>query len=359
MIKIDRYISRTVVLAMLLVLLVLASLDLVFTLFDEIGDTGDRYRSMDALLYVLLTFPRHLYELLPMAALMGALVGLGVMASSNELVIMRAAGVRVSRIVWAVMKPTALVMVAGLVLGEFMAPPLELRAEVHKALANADGGEMILSRYGHWLREGEAYMHFNAIEADGVLHGVSIYRFDAGKQLVSSTFAEKAVYQQQGSWLLENVSESVFVETDGQSKSFNTFYIEKTWAVDLVPELLRVLIMDPDKMAISDLYRYARRFETQGQDGNQYYLAFWKKMLQPLTTAVLVLVAIAFVFGPLREATMGSRVFVAICFGLLFIILQRLLNTLSLVFQLDPLLAVLLPILLTAVAGSWLLRRAA
>ena len=86
---------------------------------------------------------------------------------------------------------------------------------------------------------------------------------------------------------------------------------------------------------------------------------FWKKTLQPLTTAVLVLVAVSFIFGPLREATMGSRVFTAICFGLLFTILQRLVHNVALVYQFSPLTAVLLPLLLTALLGAWLFRRAA
>jgi lipopolysaccharide export system permease protein len=127
----------------------------------------------------------------------------------------------------------------------------------------------------------------------------------------------------------------------------------------LNPELMEVLFMDADNMAISDLYRYAGYFEGQGQDAGQYFLAFWKKLFQPLTTAALVLVAISFIFGPLRSSTMGSRLFTAICFGLAFMLLQRLLNTVSLVYQADPLVAVLIPVLLCSGFGVWLLRRAA
>jgi lipopolysaccharide export system permease protein len=112
-------------------------------------------------------------------------------------------------------------------------------------------------------------------------------------------------------------------------------------------------------MAISDLYRYAQRFARQGQDADSFYLSFWKKSLQPFTTLVLVLLAISFIFGPLRQATMGSRVFTAICFGLGFTILQNLLHTMSLVYQFAPLVAVLAPLLLCGVLGVLMLRRAA
>src|SRR5690606_14946374 len=119
------------------------------------------------------------------------------------------------------------------------------------------------------------------------------------------------------------------------------------------------LIVDADTMALRDLWRHAQRFERQGQDASLYYLAFWKKSLQPVTTALLVLVAVSFIFGPLREATMGSRVFTAICFGLGFTILQRLMHNLGLVYQISPLLVVVLPLLLTAALGAWFFRRSA
>lgn len=359
MIKIDRYIRNTVFQSMLLVLLVLAGLDMLFTLFEELGETDDRYQSVDAVIYVLQTFPRHIYELLPMAALIGSLIGLGILASGNELVVMQTAGIKVNRIVWAVMKPAAVVMIAGLLLGEFIAPPLELKGEVDKAIAS--GEEVMLSRYGFWQRNGNEYVHFNAIDPDGILYGVTIYSFDDQRQLISNSFAQRAVYHEEATgayWLLEDITETIFERKGEELNSYNSSYLTKSWDVDLSPDLLKVLIIDSDKMAISDLFRYATRFESQGQDAGQYFLSFWRKLLQPLTTAALVLVAISFVFGPLREATMGSRVFVAVCFGLLFTIFQRLLNTVSLVYQLNPFLAVIIPIAISGLIGLFLLRRA-
>lgn len=368
--RLDRYIGRAVLSAMVVVLLVLAGLEILFTTVDELGETNSQYQAADALRYVLYIFPRRVYELLSMTALVGALVGLGALAGTNELVAMRAAGVTRARIVVAVMKPAALVMVLGLVLGEWVAPPLEVRAEVSKALAS--GEQVALSRYGHWQRDGDAFMHFNTIEPEGILYGVNIFEFDENQRMVRSVIAERAVYQTaggsqrelpeqaRGNWTLEEGTETRFDYADADTlTSATSTFTTLAWPLNLTPDLLQVLIVDPDRMAISDLYRYARRFERQGQDASQYFLSFWKKLLQPFTTAVLVLLAISFIFGPLREVTMGSRVFAAISFGLGFTILQRLLQTVSLVYQFDPLLAVLAPLLLCLLLGLWLFRRAA
>jgi len=354
--KFDAYIRNSVLMAMLLVLLVLAGLDFLFTVFDELGGTNERYQTADALQYVLLTFPRHIYDLLPMTALMGSLIGLSVLASSNELVIMQAAGVKTGRIVWAVMKPAILVMVVGLILGEYITPPLDLRAEVNKTVANSD--EVVLSNFGNWQRDGNDFLHFNAIEPEGVLYGVSIYSFNEEQELIVNIIAESARYQNDV-WVLEDARRTLFTQSKAGIESELEVLSELNWDVDLPPELLQLMIVDSDSLSISDLYQYARRFNEQGQDANAYLMDFWKKALQPLATAALVLVAISFIFGPLREATMGSRVFTAVSFGLLFIILQQLFSTIGLVYQLNPFLAVLTPIFMSGCLGAYLLRKTA
>lgn len=381
--KLDRYIGQNVLLSMAVVALALGGLDLLFTIFEELGDTEGSYDTAAALRYVLFTLPRHIYELLPMTALIGALIGLGVLAAGNELVAFQAAGIARVRIVVAVLKPTLLVIVLGLGLGEFVAPPLEMQGENGKALAN--GEQVGLSRYGHWMRDGDAFMHFNAIAPEGVLLGVSVFIFDTQQRMVRSVTAERAVYlsgagaanaqagvvqrervalepgvtRGENYWVLENGTELVFThEEEGVASTRNDFTSEG-WDLDMTPDLLQVLVVDPDRMAISDLFRYAQRLERQGLDADPHYLAFWKKALQPVMTFVLVLLAISFIFGPLRQSTMGLRLFTAICFGLSFTILQNLLHTMSLVYQFEPLVAVLAPLLLCAALGGLLLRRSA
>lgn len=363
MAKLDLHIAKHVLGAMALVLLVLGGLDLLFTAVDELSDTSAGYGSLAALQYVLLTFPWHIYELLPMISLIGAIAGLGLLATGNELVVMQASGVSIGRIVLAVMKPALLVMIGGVLLGEYVVPVFEVRAEVNKAAAS--GEQVGLSSYGHWERDDNTFMHFNAMEADGVLHGVSLLEFDDQQRIVRSVEATRAVHAGttdtgQAAWVLEQGRELSFVrDADGRTASTQHVFISLPQALDLTPDVLRVLIVDPGEMSMRDLWRHAGRFERQGQDASPYYLEFWKKVLQPVTTALLVLVAISFVFGPLRQATMGSRVFTAICFGLGFTILQRLMHNIALVYQLPPLLGVALPLLVTGLLGLHFFRRTA
>jgi lipopolysaccharide export system permease protein len=359
---IDTYIRKRVLLAMLVVISLVLSIDVVFTLVEELGDSENAYTSAQALLYVLKTLPSRIFQLLPFTALGGSLIGLGIMASHNELIVIQSAGVSTWRLVWAVIKPAFIVMFAGLILGEYVAPSLQQSAQSSKAVLRS-GVQTIDAGQGSWRRIGNEFLHVNAIAPGGeTLYGVSRYRLATAKAVPADakpaatlglshiSFAQSAAYIAEGEggyWLLENVSETRFLSDSVETAQ----RASENWYVDLSPELLAVLLVAPDRQSISGLYNFARFFESQGLDADRYMLSFWGKLLQPLATLALVLLAVSFVFGPLREATMGFRVFVAIGVGLLFTIVQQLLEPASLLLGIDPLFAVLLPIVSCAALG--------
>lgn len=188
--KLDRYIGSSVFMAILAVLGIILGLASLFAFIDEMGSISDSYTVMDVFSFVLLTAPRRMYEMLPMAALIGCLIGLGSLASNSELTIMRAAGVSIGRIVWAVMKPMLVLMVAGVLVGEYVAPATETMAQANRALAQG-GGDAQSSKHGLWHRQGEEFIHINAVQPNGTLFGVTRYRFDKERHMQSSSFAKK------------------------------------------------------------------------------------------------------------------------------------------------------------------------
>lgn len=348
----DHYIIKTVGGATLLVMLVVLSLDFIFGFIGELDDTSNSYQALDALLYVVMTMPRRIYDYLPLGAFMGCLIGLGTLASSSELVVIRAAGVSIRRIVWSAMKPTIVVVLLGLFLGEYVAPHFERIAESRKDIAQG-AGQSGASVKGVWHREKNTFIHMNAVQPDGVIYGLSLFEFNDDRWLDSATFADRATYSRDH-WMLENsVTTHISKEqiTRDQAES-------KRWDGELSPEVLSVLIVKPDNLSISGLFTYARYLDEQNLDSTSYWLSFWKKTLSPVAISVLVLVAISFVFGPLRSVTMGFRVFTGIIVGLVFKYMQDLLGPLSVVFGFNPILAVAAPIVLSAIVGAVLMRRA-
>jgi len=350
--KLDGYIGRSVLMAIVAVLGIILALASLFAFIDEMGDLSPTYSVMNAASFVLLTIPRRMYDLVPMASLIGCLVGLGTLASSSELTIMRAAGVSIGRIVWAVMKPMLVVMVLGVLVGEYIAPPAENQAQAARALEQGSGDAQT-GRHGVWHREGLQYIHINAVQPGGVLYGVTRYRFDDQRHMLESSFSKKAVYDTDH-WNLSDVITTKFHESSTEIVQSPA----ETWNVTLTPQLLDTVVVAPDALSISGLWGYIHYLSAQGLSNGQYWLAFWTKVLQPLVTAALVLMAISFVFGPLRSVTLGQRVFTGVLVGFVFRIVQDLLGPASLVFGFTPLLAVAIPAAICAIAGIWLLRRA-
>ena len=352
MVKLDRYIGKSVAVAILAVLGIILGLASLFAFIDEMGDISDSYTVFDAGKYVALTAPRRVYDMLPMAALIGCLIGLGSLASSSELTIMRAAGVSIGRIVWAVMKPMLVLMVVGVLVGEYVAPLAENKAQAERSLA-LGSGDAQSGKHGMWHRQGDEFIHINTVQPQGLLYGVTRYRFDDQRHMLSASFARKAQYDGEH-WQLSDVTTTVF----HAERSEVVKAAEERWNVSLTPQLLSTVIVAPEALSISGLWGYIHYLADQGLNNGQYWLAFWVKVLQPLVTAALVLMAISFIFGPLRSVTLGQRVFTGVLVGFVFRIAQDLLGPASLVFGFPPLLAVVLPAAICAVAGVWLLRRA-
>ncbi len=349
--RIKSYIGRSVAAAIAIVLLIIVALDGIAEFVDQLNRLQAQYTLVEALIYTAFTLPSTLYSYLPLACLVGCLLGLGALASSNELVIVRAAGVTMTQIIWAVMRPVLLYILVGLSLGEFVTPMTDQYAESRKAMALGHRSAMLGQR-GIWNREGDQFMHFSAVMPGGKLYGITRFEFDENAQLVSTTYAESASFQD-GVWREENVVSSTLTDDRIEPAQFAA----RVWQAEISPALLDILALPPANLAMQRLYTYARYLERQGQEANDYRLAFWQKALQPLATASLVMIAISFIFGPLREVTAGFRVFSGVIVGIGFQTTQELLGPSSLIYGFPPVIAVLLPIMLSALVGIYLLRR--
>ncbi|WP_163558303.1 LPS export ABC transporter permease LptG [Halomonas sp. NO4] len=348
--RLDRYIARNVLGAILVVQVVLLGLDLVITYINDLEDVSGDYGAFQVLQYLFMRLPWRLYQYAPVAVLIGALIGLGSMASSNELTVMRAAGRSLVRILWGVMKPVLVVVVLLLLIAEYVSPRTEQFASAWR-LEKLQGEGAVLTQRGAWQREGDSIYRFGAIRADDTVLDLTRYRFE-GHALREATVAQRAVWQD-GAWQLEDVATTRFLEGRTEVERHAT----RPWDTQLSPDQLDRLLREVQSQAPSELWAHASYLRAQGLDATQPLLYFWQKLLMPLTMASLVLVAASFVFGPLRTVAAGTRVFYGVITGLTFKYLQDLLAPASTVFGFSPAWAVLAPTLLCAALGLYMLRR--
>ncbi|MDP2226694.1 MAG: LPS export ABC transporter permease LptG [Moraxellaceae bacterium] len=342
-----RYVSRSVLAAMVIVLLLLLGLDMVFAFIAELEDLRGNYRSPQALVYIVLTAPRRAYDLLPIAALVGGIVGLGMLANHSELTVMRAAGVSIRRLVWWVLKPALLLVLLGLVLGQWVVPQAEQLAEARRAEAM---GRELQAGYlrSYWHREGDDILRIGRVAPGGHLQEVSLYHFAPDGRLLAARRALTASFAD-GHWQLQDVTATVLAP-DGTASV--TQAETQAWNSRLTPEFLRLVTLRPEYLSLSRLHEYAGYLRDQGLNAEVYFLEFWKKALAPLATISMVLIACSFIFGPLRSVTMGLRILAGIFAGLLFRYGQDFLGYASLVYDFSPVVAAGLPIAVCLLLGG-------
>ena len=339
--------------SMLVMLVCFYALTTLFAMVEELGREQQAYGTGEALRFVLYTSPRRIYELAPYVIFLGALIGLGTLAGNSEITVLRAAGTSLWRIFFALAIPVLGASLAGAALGEYVAPRLDAAGEAVRSRALQDSTTIRLE--GYWHREGSIYTRVDALGADGELIGVD--QFDLqGKDLRAASRAESAVFDDAaGLWRLMNVR-STRIGEDGTTVDAED---ESPWMSDVDPRLLSAgALVDPRKLSISDIALQIRRMDRERLSADTYRIAFWSKLLQPLATLGLTLLAVGLVVGPLREVGMGARLSVGVAAGLLFKYLQDLLAPASVVFDIPPWLAVLASIAVCWVVGWVLIRRA-
>lgn len=350
----DKYLAKQVILMIMVVALALLGFDLFFTLVHELKMVGKgQYLLSTALGYLVLTIPGRMYAMFPWSALIGTLICLGALANHSELVVMRTAGVSVTRIAWSIIKAAFIITAVMVFLGEGIAPTTERLAQNKKTLA-VSGGQTIQTAYGLWVRQGDDYIHVLTVRANNELINVTRYQFAEDRKLKAVIFAERAL-QKEGKWHLYRVQGTEF--EPNRTRTF--FKEEQVVSTLLEPEILETaMVKHPERLSIAALWRTIQHRIKNELSSQNYELAFWTKILQPLVIVMMVVLAVPFVFGPLRSGSQGLRIVVGIFVAFLFNTLNGLFAPLAIVYQFPPLLAVILPIIVFSGVGFWLLKRA-
>jgi lipopolysaccharide export system permease protein len=349
---IDRYLGRQLLLGTLGTTAVLLTLLGVLNLFQELDFVGvGRYTTGAALVYVLLGLPRLAYELFPVMVLLGSLAGLGGLAAHSELTAMRAAGVSLGRIVLSMLRTGLMLMLAAILLGEWIAPPSEQHAQQMRAELRAEQ-ITLRSKYGFWARDGHTFVNIRTILPNSTLLGIYIYEFDDQARMTRATHAERAIYRNDV-WLLEGIRQTQ-VSEDGTRV---THMEQATWSSVLDPSLLNVVVVKPSALPIWGLYRYIEFLHANGQDAIQYEVAFWGKLMKPLVTIAMLFLSVPFLFGNLRSVGLGRRVFVGTLIGVGFFMLNKAISYVAVVYALNPVMASVLPGLAVVTLAYGFLRR--
>lgn len=347
-----RYLMRRLGSGTLYALLALTALFSFFEVVNSVEDVGKgSYTTGTLLVYVGMRLFGHMYTLLPLAVLVGSLAALSQLASASEWTVIRTSGASLKRIAATVAAVGLMAGAAGFVLGEWLAPYMEQRAE--RLRLNAVQQTVSLGGSGLWFRQGRDNINVREMLPDGRLLGIRIYRYDVSGSLISAWQAAEGQVNDDATWTLKQVARTdLAAERSRVSEAASS-----EWASGVDAKLLNVLLIDADQMSARGLHAYIRHLEGNGQQTAAYRTAFWRKLLYPAACLVMAWVALAFTPRNPRHGNMGVRLFIGICLGLAFHFGGLLSGYTAQLAALPPFLAALLPVAAFCALALWLIRR--
>jgi len=347
-----RYLAREIFMATAFIMMALVMLFAFFDLAEEIKDLGrGGYQLRQVARHVALSIPNHVYQLFPIAALIGTLFALAQFVASSEYTVMRTSGVSLLRMNFTLATVGLTLAVLTFVFGEYVGPPAEQLA--HRLRSRAITGIVAQEfRSGLWIKDEKSFVNVTDVTPGGRLNGVHIYEFDAGYRLQTITHARSAEYQGSRQWILRDIVQTRFAEARTSVEK----HADAKWQSVLEPSLLNVLLVKPDQMSAATLFSYTQHLRDNRQKTQRYEIAFWSKIMYPLAVIAMMILALPFAYSQRRQGGVGAKIFAGIMLGLAFHFLNRLSAHLGLLNEWPPVTSAVLPtgvFLTVAIVMMW------
>ena len=327
----SRYLMRTILASTFLVLGVLLALGALFQFIGNMDDVQGDFGLLQVFFYSLLRLPQISFEMLPMAALIGSLLGLGALASKSELVVMRTAGISVARLAGMVTLSGVVLLVLTGLLGEFIAPPLDffarnLRNEFRFSQTERASGNPA------WVKDGDVILHLERVNSEFEFGGVYMFRFNRDHSLRSIARADNSGIADDDRWVLENYRETRF-GADGVQTTSSPVSVE---SLEVGTDVLGTTLVKPVSLSARGLVDYIRYLRRNELSSKRYEMELWSRIATTSTVALMPVLALAFVFGSLRSAGAGSRLMIGVMIGLGYFLASETLANSGQVFNLNP-----------------------
>ena len=360
----DRYLGRTVFVGTLFALLVLFAIDSIIDFINDIESVDDRgFTITHVFLRLLFGMPQRLYEFMPTALLLGALIGIGQLAAKSELIALRAAGISKLRIIWSALKVGIILVAISIWVGEVVVPTSQgyvnslSKSQVRTVDKNGEKVEnhkkiALRSKHGVWVRDRSRYINAQEIYPDYRMRDIWIYELDDQYRLKRASFAKQAVYEGEV-WKLSEIKHSLISQNGVETVAAN----EEHWQRLVSPNLFDVITVKPEHMGAAKLKKYIQYLEGNELDAQRYELAYFNRFAVPLSGIAMLLLALPFVFHSARTGGLGQRIMLGAAIALVFNILSKVLSNASIVYDLPPILGAFLPTLIVIVAATVAIKR--
>ena len=349
---IQRYFIVNLFWTTLLALAILVGIFAFLSLIDQLEDAGQgNYDAYQAVIYVILTLPRLAYEIMPIAAMIGGMTSLALLARNSELDIIRLSGVSEFSLAGLVGKAALAIVLLSVVIGEFIVPASEKKARYQRSIALTEQVAM-RTKYGFWARDENSFINIRRILPGNVIEDIYIYEFDDRDRLRSSIFANNARYVDDR-WVLEDV-ESTIIDGSGVRRERHSRAAWDSWVDD---ELINLVIINPLYMSLWNLSDSIRALKSNAQNAAAYEQAFYGKLVRPFMIVAMVVLSIPLVVARRLSGGLGQHAFSGALIGVIFYFVNSASSHIGIVYGIHPFISAATPTLLLCLVLSWLFFR--
>ncbi len=373
----QKYFATEIIRSVLFVLIAFLALFAFFDLIGELKAVGHGgYKIEHAFLYVLMGLPRYVYELMPIAALIGTIWTLSQFAARSEFTIMRASSMSTAMAGMMLVKIGMVFAITTFVFGEFVVPITSNMAE--KLRLTSQGASFAQEfRSGLWTKDviraggpdgevtGSRFLNVREIRPDGQLLDLKIYEFNRDFHLTALITAARADYQGPNLWTLSDGSEAAFTDTilqgataasDIKTAISTVRFASKPLVSEVTPDILSVGLVTPEQMSAYDLVGYTQYLAENNRETARYEIAFWKKVTYPFAVFVMMALALPFAYLHFRSGGVSLKIFTGIMIGVSFLLINSMFSHLGLLNTWPPFATAILPstLFLLAAIGALL-----
>ena len=347
-----RYINREFFIGILMIMFGLICLFAFFDFIQEIGDLGKgSYGILQAILFVILSIPGHIYEVIPLAVLIGSMYSIGQLSYNYEFNVMRASGYSIKKIAVSLMYTGLFFSFFTIIVGDFIAPHSEKSAQQIK-LGNSNSSVSQEFGSGFWIKDGDNFVNIENVLPDSSLEQINIYEFDNKFNLRTIVNAKNGFFKQ-GEWKLSDIQQTIINKNSTEIKNIAS----GSWKSLMRPEMMNALIISPQKMSTINLFKFINYLKQNNQKSTKYEVALWEKLIHPLMPLVMLIFAIPFGFLQERSGGKFFKMFIGIIIGIAYQILNTLIRHLSLLNDWQPFVSSLIPTLIFLFIGIYMINK--
>ena len=338
----DRYITKTLLTYTLIVLLVWLSIYGFFNFLAELNSVGiENYTVLEAFKYIFLQMPEVAYDQASPVILLGCVLGMGHLATTGQLLIFRVSGLSILKITWITLKNALIFIITIIAFGELLAPILTNYAESSRSNALGENS-LSINQNGFWIRDGDNFINVQNNINGQLFTGLTIIEASDSNKIERVIKSEKATFDGNSLDMLDSE-----IYTIGASGIFDSISVKERNSYNKIVSFDRDLVdsleKEPEDLSTWTIIKQIQFLSDNKLRSGLFEVELYKRLVKPLTLIAMILMAMLFIFGSTRDATLGKKIFFGVSLGLLFELVSRIGSSLALSFDLSPLLSSITP----------------